>query len=176
MAPDNEYRIHDPCPYHQIHSLEPPNVQRKLCCFISYVSNTATLYPSQQLEIFVVGLTFDSLVGATFSSFVWPTVFVSQHLKTVGVGGNYATFIVLHMYCYCSFVVPSDFGSKLKSVGGTFSFLVLPTISVPNLHNWAQQNLHNMRVWWTRPANQVRFEILGSRILILNFGILNLLY
>ncbi len=41
-----------------------------------------------------VGLTFQPFVGATLTSFVGPTIFVSQQMKTVGVGGNYAPYVV----------------------------------------------------------------------------------
>ncbi len=41
-----------------------------------------------------VCLTFHSFVGATFISFVGPTVFVSQQTKSVGVRGNYTSFVV----------------------------------------------------------------------------------
>ncbi len=50
------------------------------CC------NTTMLDPQQ--------LTFQPFVGATFISFVGPTVFVSQQLKTVEIGGNYVSFVV----------------------------------------------------------------------------------
>ena len=40
-----------------------------------------------------VGLTFHSFVGATFTYFVGPTVFGSQQIKTVGVGGNYGNIL-----------------------------------------------------------------------------------
>ena len=57
------------------------------CC------NTIILDP-QQFKIVAVGQTFRSFVGTTFTSFVGPTAFVSQQMKTVGVGGNYAIFVV----------------------------------------------------------------------------------
>ncbi len=65
------------------------------------------------------GLTFHSFVGATFISFVGPTIFVSQQIKTVGVGGtkcNCASFVVaLLLFLHIS---------APKSVGGTFSLLL----------------------------------------------------
>ena len=44
--------------------------------------NTTILDP-QQLKTVCVGLTFQSLIGATFIYFVGPTVFVSQQIKSV---------------------------------------------------------------------------------------------
>ncbi len=45
---------------------------------------------TQQLETVVIGLTFGPRVGATFSSFIGPTASVSQQMKAVCVGANYA--------------------------------------------------------------------------------------
>ncbi len=58
------------------------------------------------------GLTFAPFVGATFISFVEHSDFVSQQMKSVGVGGNYTSFVV----------APLLFLKLLaaKSVGGTF--------------------------------------------------------
>ncbi len=61
-----------------------------------------------------VGLTFQSFVGVTLITFVGPTVFGSQQMKTVGVGGNYAHFVAA-LLLFLQILAP-------KSVGGTFSF------------------------------------------------------
>ncbi len=74
-------------------------------------------------------LTFQTFVGATFISFVGPTDFVSQQMKSVGVGGNYTSF------CCSSFVVPTDFGSE-KCWRYIFP-IVGPTILAIDLQTWA---------------------------------------
>ena len=65
--------------------------------FFSFVGekccNTTILDP-QQLKTVGVGLTFQSFVGDTFISFIGPTIFVSQQMKSVGVGGNHTPFVV----------------------------------------------------------------------------------
>ncbi len=63
-----------------------------------------------------VGLTFQPFVGATFTYFVGPTIFVPQQMKTVGVGGNNAPFVVA-LLLFLQILA-------LKSVGGTFSLLL----------------------------------------------------
>ena len=77
--------------------------------FFSFVGekccNTTILYPQKFKNVGV---------GPTFHSFVGPTVFVSQQMKTVGVGGNYAQLALLLFLQILA----------LKSVGGTFSLLL----------------------------------------------------
>ncbi len=74
----------------------------KKCC------NTTILDPLQFRSV-GVGLTFHSFVGATFTSFVGLTVFVSHQMTTVGVGGNYAPFVVALLLFL---IVPTYFGSE----------------------------------------------------------------
>ncbi len=68
------------------------------------------------MKTFGVGLTFQPFVGTTFISFVEPTDFVSQQMKSVGVGGNYTSFVVA-LLLFLQILAP-------KGVGGHFSLLL----------------------------------------------------
>ncbi len=63
------------------------------------------------------GLTFGSFVGANFRSFVGPIVFVSQQIKIVGVGDNYATFVAT-LKLYLQILALQTHRAKLREITG----------------------------------------------------------
>ena len=92
------------------------DIEKPFFTFVGEKCSNTTILDPQQLKIVAVGLTFWPFVGVTFTSFVGPTLFVSQQMKTVGVGGNYAPFVIALLLFLEIFA--------LKSVGGTLSLLL----------------------------------------------------